>query len=545
MADWKDLVVAPQPLAVEAGAQVLADGGNAVDAAVTAAFTQGVTDPQMCGIGGFGSLHYFEAATGRHHVLQFLGTAGSLTRDSMWADLIEEEYRIGYGFRLRGYENDIGWQSVATPGTVAGLGEAHHRWGTRAWTSILAPATRLADEGFVLTPILTDRWRRPGTPGFALPLWRITNTLAAQRIFTKGGFAPLQMGERLVQKDYARSLRRIAEGGVEEFYRGVLGHELGNAIMSHGGYVTPDDLANYRVREPQPVVGQYRGLTIKTDPLPDGGATLVQMLNCLEHFDLRGMGFNSPRYIDTVSRVMQWAFADWTTRLGDPQFDPDMTATITNPQYAADAAKRIQAGEKFRVPRWPYHEPKDTTHISVVDQWGNCVSLTHTLGASSGVVVDGLGFQLNNAMNCFHPLPGRPNSVAPGKARLSGLSPSIVYRDGQPVIVIGAPGGTQIVTGVLQVLLNLIDFGMTPTEAVEAPRFDSQSDTIDLHARHPISTIHALQAMGHKVYREPYSYGSFGLVHVAVRDPQTGRWNGGADPGGAGMPLSSEQITWE
>ena len=222
-----------------------------------------------------------------------------------------------------------------------------------------------------------------------------------------------------------------------------------------------------------------------------------------------------------------------------------MTATLTDPQYAADAARRIQAGQKFRVPRWPYHEPKDTTHISVVDQWGNCVSLTHTLGASSGVVVDGLGFQLNNAMNCFHPLPGRPNSVAPGKARLSGLSPSIVYRAGQPVIVIGAPGGTQIITGVLQVLLNLVDFGMSPEEAVAAPRFDAQSDTIDLHARQPLSTVRALQAMGHKVYREPYSYGSFGLVHVAARDPQTGRWAGGADPGGAGMPLSSEQITWE
>ncbi len=540
---WKDLVVAPQPLAVDVGAAVLADGGNAVDAVIAAALTQGVTDPQMCGIGGFGSLHHYDAATGQHTVLQFLGTAGSLVRPDQWADMLEEEYRIGYGFRLSGYENDVGWQAVATPGTVAGLGEAHRRWGTRPWPDLIEPAATLAEEGFTITPTLSDRWRRPGTPGFAFPVWRITHTLAAQRIFTRDGFTPLQLGEKLVQKDYARSLRRIADGGAQEFYTGALGKELGQAIQGHGGYVTPNDLANYRLRTPQPVVGQYRGLTLKTDPLPDGGATLVQMLNCLSHFDLAALGHNSPRYVDLVSRVMQWAFTDWTTRLGDPLFDPDMTTTITDPQYAAGVAEQIRAGKKFHVPRFR-REPKDTTHITVVDQWGNCVSLTHTLGASSGAVVAGLGFQLNNAMNCFHPLPGRPNSLAPGKARLSGLSPTIVYRDQQPVIVIGAPGGTQIITGVLQVLLNLIDFGMTPTEAVSAPRFDSQSDWIDLHARHPVSTVRALEAMGHRVYREPYSYGSFGLVHVAVRNPQTGQWWGAADPGGAGMALSSEQMTW-
>lgn len=539
---FHDMVVAPQPLAVDVGAHILADGGTAIDAVIAAALTQGVSDPQMCGIGGFGSLHYYEAATGQQHVLQFLGTAGSLIRPDMWADLVVEEYRIGYGFRLKGYENDVGWQSVATPGTVAGLGEAHRRWATRSWASLVEPAAQLAETGFILTPYLSDRWRRPGTQGFAFPLWRLTNTTGAQRVFTKDGFTPYQMGERLVQKDFGRSLRRIAHHGPREFYTGALGRELGEASVRHGGYVTPDDLATYTVRTPAPVVGSYRGLTIKSDPLPDGGATLIQMLNCLEHFDLAGLGFNSPRYVDLVSRVMQWAFADWTTRLGDPLYDADLTDTITDKSYAAEAADRLRTGYKYSVPRWRPQEPKDTTHISVVDRWGNCVSLTHTLGASSGVVVDGLGFQLNNAMNCFHPIPGRPNSLAVGKARLSGMSPTIVYRDGTPIIVIGAPGGTQIITGVLQVLLNLIDFGMTPTEAVAAPRFDSQSHYIDLHARHSVATVRALEAMGHRVYHEPYSYGSFGLVHVAVRDPATGRWNGGADPGGAGMALSSEEI---
>lgn len=539
---WPDLVVAPQPLAVEVGATVLAEGGNAVDAAVAAALAQGVTDPQMCGIGGFGALQHYDAATGQTTSLQFPGTAGSLIRDDMWLPLLREEYRVGYGFRLSGYENDVGWQSVATPGTVAGLAEAHRRWGSQPWDRLVEPAARLAEEGFTLTPPLTDRWRRPGTPGFAFPLWRLTHTPAAARLFTRDGATPLQMGERLIQRDYAHSLRRLADEGPQDFYSGGLGRQLGQAIMGHGGYVTPDDLAAYRVRNPAPAIGHYRGLTVQSDPLPDGGATLIQMLHALEPFDLVSLGHNSPRYVDLVARTMQWAFADWTTRLGDPHFTTDLTPTITDPAYAAEAAARLATGEKFPVPRWQPPEHKDTTHITIVDRTGNCVSLTHSLGASSGAVVDGLGFQLNNCMNCFHPVPGLPNSLAVGKARLSGISPTIVTRDGQPVIVIGAPGGTQIITGVLQVLLNLIDFDMTPTEAVAAPRFDSQSHVIDLQARHPLATVRALQHMGHTVYREGFSYGSFGLVHVAVRDPQRGGWHGAADPGGAGMPLSSVQL---
>ena len=542
---WPDLVVAPQPHAVEVGARTLAEGGHAVDAAIAAALVQGVADPHECGIGGFGTMCVWDAEARRHTVLQFHATAGRLVRPDMWADLAREEYRTGYGFRLAGFENDIGWQAIATPGTVAGLGEAHRRWGRRPWAELVEPAARLAEDGFEITPALSDRWFHPATFGYAPFQWRLHHTSAAAAIFTRDGHTPLQLGDRLVQRDYARTLRRIAAAGPQEFYTGALGQTLGHAIEAHGGYVTSEDLAAYQVRAPEPVVGHYRGFTVKTDPLPSGGATLVQMLHALNHFDLASLGHNSPGYVDLVARVEQWAFADWTTRLGDPLFAPDLNAQITDLAYAAEAAARIQAGHKFSVPRWRAPEPKDTTHVTVVDRAGNCVSLTHTLGSSAGVVVDGLGFQLNNGMNCFHPLPGHANSIVPGKARLSGVSPTIVYRDETPVFVLGAPGGTQIITAVLQVLLNLIDFGMTPTEAVAAPRFDAQSDVIDTQARFPLATLHALEARGHKVAREPFSYGSFGLVHLAARDPLTGRWRGGADPGGAGMPLSSEQLLWE
>ncbi len=542
---WPDLVVAPQPFAVEAGARVLADGGNAMDAALTAALVQGVTDPQECGIGGFGSLHTWDAATRRHTALQFHARAGALVTPNMWANRVLEEYRTGFGFRLAGFENDVGWQAVATPGAVAGFGEAHRRWCSRPWSSLLAPAIGLAERGFPLSPHLADSWWHNAEFGFAPPTWRLTNTPAAAAIFTIDGATPRRTGDTLVQKDYAHTLRRLAESGPAEFYSSDIGQTLGRAIRAHGGYVTEEDLASYRVRERAPVVGVYRGLTIVSDPLPAGGATLVQMLNALSHFDLATLGHNSPRYIDVVARVMQWAFADWTTRLGDPEFAPDMTDAITAPDYAAQAAQQIRDGVKFAVPRLQPTESKDTTHINVVDQWGNIVSLTHSLGFSSGVVVDGLGFQLNNAMNCFHPLPGQANSIAPGKARLTGMAPTIVYRDETPVIVIGAPGGTQIITGVLQVLLNLIDFGMSPVEAVSAPRFDAQSDVIDTQARIPLATLAALEAIGHKVCREVYSYGSFGLVHVAQRDEATGLWRGAADPGGDGMALSSAHVKWQ
>ncbi|MFN8482686.1 MAG: gamma-glutamyltransferase [Anaerolineae bacterium] len=540
---WLDLVVAPQPLAVEVGAAVLADGGNALDAALTAAFVQGVTDPQECGIGGFGSLLYWDAATQRHAALQFHSRAGALATPDVWADRALEEYRTGFGFRLEGFENDVGWQAVATPGAVAGFGAAHRRWGSRPWADLLAPAIALAESGFTLSPHLADAWWHNAEFGFAPPTWRLTHTPAAAAIFTTDGATPYRTGDTLVQRDYARSLRRIAEDGADEFYTGQMGQALGRAIRGHGGFVTQDDLAAYQVRERAPVVGVYRGLTIVSDPLPAGGPTLIQMLNALGHFDLASLGHNSPRYIDLVSRVMQWAFADWTTRLGDPEFTADVTDEIMSPAYAAEAAQRIRDGARFAVPRLQPPEPKDTTHINVVDRWGNIVSLTHSLGFSSGVVVDGLGFQLNNAMNCFHPLPGRANSIAPGKARLTGMCPTLVYRDGQPVIAIGAPGGTQIITGVLQVLLNIVDFGMPPVEAVGAPRFDAQSEVIDAQARIPLATLRALETMGHAVCREPYSYGSFGLVHVAQRDPATGMWRGAADPGGDGMALSSQQVT--
>ncbi len=542
---WPDLVVAPQPLAVEAGAQVLAEGGNAVDAALAAAFVQGVTDPQECGIGGFGSLLYWDAAARSQTALQFHARAGALVTPDMWADSVMEEYRTGFGFRLAGFENDVGWQAVATPGAVAGFGEAYRRWGSRPWAALLAPAISVAERGFALSPHLADAWWHNAEFGFAPPTWRLTNTPAAAAIFTTDGSTPRRTGDTLLQKDYAASLRRLAERGPDEFYTGRIGQTLAQAIQGHGGYVTVGDLAAYRVRERAPVVGAYRGLTVASDPLPAGGATLIQMLNALAHFDLAALGHNSPRYIDLVARVMQWAFADWTTRLGDPEFAPDITDAVTSLEYAASAAQQIRGGAKFAVPRLQPNEPKDTTHINAVDRWGNIVSLTHSLGFSSGVVVDGLGFQLNNAMNCFHPLPGQANSIAPGKARLTGMAPTIVYRDGEPVIAIGAPGGTQIITGVLQVLLNIIDFGMSPIEAVAAPRFDAQSDVIDAHARIPLATLHALERMGHKVCREVYSYGSFGLVHVAQKDAATGLWRGAADPGGDGMALSSAQVIWQ
>jgi gamma-glutamyltranspeptidase/glutathione hydrolase len=308
-------------------------------------------------------------------------------------------------------------------------------------------------------------------------------------------------------------------------------------IARHGGFVTKEDLDAYVPRFHAPLRGAYRGYTVFTDPPPSGGMTLLEMLNIVEGYDLRTFGFNSEAYIDLLARTMQWAYRDWANHLADPDFVDVPVARLTSKEYAAEARHAIDRGEHLAVPRWRAAE-RGTTHISVVDHWGNAVALTHSLGDSSGVVTDGLGFQYNNCMKCFNPIPGQPNSIAAGKARVSGLCPTIIMKDGKPVLVIGAPGGTRITTGMFQTILNVLDFGMSATEAVAAPRFDCQGPTISVEARIPGTVCDGLRRRGHDIEQSPASYWPYPLVHATRIDPVTGALDGGADPRGEGMALT-------
>jgi gamma-glutamyltranspeptidase/glutathione hydrolase len=281
--------------------------------------------------------------------------------------------------------------------------------------------------------------------------------------------------------------------------------------------------------------GTYRGYRIASNPPPGGGTKLIEMLNILEHFDLAVMGHNSAGYISTIAEAMKIGAVDRDATHGDPKFVDVPVERLTSKAYAAGMAARIKRGEKTHVPRLKSREAADTTQVCTVDRNGMCVSLTHTLGTPSGVVTEGLGFMYNGAMGAFDPRPGRAGSIAPGKARMSSMAPSMVFRGDEPVFIVGAPGGTYITPSILQVVLNVIDFGMSAQEAVSAPRICATSDTIWLTNRILRSTEAELVRRGYPVKRSPFNFYFGGPHGIRIED---GRPDGGADPGRDGMALA-------
>ena len=528
------MVSAPQPEAVEAGLDILAAGGNVVDAAIGAALVQTAVDPQMCGIAGFGSMHLHLPERGVHELIDFHGRAPLATRPDMWADLILGECDDGFGFMLRDQVNEIGYQSMTTPLTIKAFDEALARHGTRRLSDLIGPAIEWCERGFPVRPHVHRFWMEPAMSGRIERVRVLRDYPATAKIYTKPGGSIHGVGELLRNPDMGRTYRRIAEHGVQDFYEGEIGHRIAEDMAAHGGLITLEDLAGCSTETTQPLWTTYRGHRVATNPLPGGGLLIVMMLNILEHFDLAAMGHDSPDYIATVSEAMKIATVEKDARMGDPRFVDVPLAELMSKDYAARMAERIRRGEKTRVPRANPggRESKDTTHVCVADGRGNCVSLTHSLGSSSGVVTDGLGFMYNNCMMVFDPRPGRPGSLAPGKARFSAMSPTIVFRGDQPFFIVGAPGGTTITMGNLQAILNAVDFGMNAQEAVSAPRFCATSDRIEVVNRILRSTQRALEARGYPVLRHAFSH-MFPLVH-AIRIVD-GRLDGGADPAGDGM----------
>lgn len=530
------MVCAAQPEAVEAGAEVLAKGGNAVDAAVATALVQTVVDPSMCGIAGFGSLQVLDPATGKNVCLDFHGRAPLATTPAMWEHLLEGESDDGFGFFLKGRINELGYGAITTPMTLRGLSEALrlHGSGKYKLPDLLDPAIKYARDGFAVRPHMSAFWSSVPTEGRAPMSDFLTWSPVPRKIYAPNGRV-LTTGEVLRNPDMANTLATVQERGVDDFYAGSIAAKIVADMKANGGLISADDLAKSMPEETKPLVGTYRDVTITTTPPPGGGVMLVEMLNILEHFDLKGMGHNSPQYIATVSEAMKIATVDKDTKVGDPRFIDVPLAELMSKDYAAKHAARIKAGEKTHVPRLKSKESKDTTHVCAVDRNGACATMTHTLGTPSGVITDGLGFMYNGAMAVFDPRPGRPGSLAPGKSRFSSMAPSILYRDGKPFLVIGAPGGTYIAMGILQAILNVVDFGMSALEAVSAPRFCTTSDTIQLTNRILRKTEQDLLARSYPVKRWPLNY-HFAGVH-AIR--MTGRTlDGGADPGRDGMALS-------
>ncbi|MGQ9554015.1 MAG: gamma-glutamyltransferase [Anaerolineae bacterium] len=531
------MIVAPQPIAVEEGAKVLMAGGNAIDAAVTCAFVQGIVAPQMCGIGGYVLLTLHPAGSGSDTIaLDAPALAGSKVTPAMWQDIVIRANPRGWGYFLKGKVNEMGYQSICIPGAVKGLAAILERWGTISWEQAIAPAARIAEEGFMVDSSLAAGWQEKAeTPEASSLLDLVMGNAEARRIYLKNG-GPYNAGETLRNPDYARTLRQLAELGADDFYLGDIADRISCDLAGNGSFVTTDDLAGYHLPLVQPVVGSYRGFRVASSPPPHGGPTLLAILNILEGYDLASLGHNSPEYIYLVSMAMKAAFADRNPYLGDPEFVDVPLVWMTSKERAAEWRQRIDADQPISV-SFTASESPHTTHVSVVDGQGNCVALTHSLGMSSGVITPGLGFMYNNSMVNFHPFPGHPNSIAPGKGRTTGMTPTIVYKDDKPVLVIGAPGATRIITSVAQVILNALDFGMSITEAVHAPRFDCQGDVIRCQARIP-EYICAEVRKRHAIERMPQSHGGLGLVHAIALDLQTGHLSGAADTGAGGMALA-------
>jgi gamma-glutamyltranspeptidase/glutathione hydrolase len=475
----KGIITAPQPEAVEAGADVLREGGNAVDAAVACALTQTAVDPLMCGLAGFGSMQVWMPGERVHACIDFHGRAPAAATPDMWEHLLRGEAEDGFGFLLEGSVNEIGYQSIMTPMTLRALATALERHGTRSLAQLIQPAIRYAEEGFLVRPHVSAFWNEVPGAGRVPHIEFVTRFPATRAIYCHEDGTPLKVGERLRNPDMGRTLRRIAEHGVDDFYTGGIAREIADDMARNGGLLSAADLAAVAPVDAEPLWGTYRGHRVATNQPPGGGIMLIEMLNILENFDLAAMGHNSPDYIATVSEAMKIATVDKDLRVGDPRFVEVPVAELTSKDHAARMAERIRRGERTHVPRLNRggEESKDTTHICVADGQGNIVSLTHSIGMPSGAVTPGLGFMYNGCMGVFDPRPGRAGSIAPGKARFTAMCPTILFRGEEPWFVIGAPGGTYITMGVLQGILNAVDFGMSAAEAVAAPRFCTTSDT--------------------------------------------------------------------
>lgn len=531
------MVACPQPEAAEAGIEVLQQGGNAVDAAIACALVQTVVDPLMCGIAGFGSLGVYLPGRGVHEYIDFHAPAPLATTDSMWAHLMEGQTRDGFGFVLKGRVNDVGYQSICTPGSLRAYEDAHRDYGRLDWRTILAPAIRWARDGYFVRPAMYAFWNDEGSMGRASNAERLAHTAAGRALYCRPDGTPKRIGDPVKNPAYADTLSRIAEEGADVFYRGAIADRIAADMKANGGLLSKRDLESYRPVRSKPLIATYRGHRVTTNQPPGGGLMLIQMLNILEAFDLKSLGHNSTAYIRLLSETMKRATNDKDKFIGDPAFVDVPVERLGSKSYAATLAEDIRRGTKAEVPRLSLAAPvsKDTTHVSVVDGDGNCVSMTHSLGMPSGVVTEGLGFMYNGCMGVFDPRPGQTGSAAPGKSRFSAMCPSIVFDPDGREMAIGAPGGTQIVMGVLQAILNVIDFGMTMQEAVSAPRFSSTSSAIDVSNRIPRMVMRPLEQEGYEVIRNPFGY-TIGWVH-AVRRTAEGL-EGAADPGRDGVALS-------
>lgn len=532
------MIVAPQPEAAEAGAEVLARGGNAVDAAIACAFVQGVVDPLMAGIGGFGSMQVYMPGKGVHEILEFYARAPLAARPDMWTDRMRGQSRDGFAFLLEGGRSEIGPLAVCTPGSLRGYETAMQRYGTMDWRDVMAPALEQAARGFMVRPHVHWYWTQDqsGT-GQVNTIDKLRFSETGRRLFFRPDGTVKRPGDIVVNPDMARTLALIAERGLDVFYRGEIAERIEADMKARGGLITRADLEAYALSVAPPIWGSYRGHRIATSPPPASGLSMLQVLHILETFDIGALEHGGVEHVRLLAEAMKRMTLDKDAHMGDPTYVEVPVERLISKDYAAGLAAKIRDGERARIVRPSRSSSRDTTHVSVVDRHGNAAALTHTLGSPSGMITDGLGFMYNGTMSRFDPRPGRPASIAPGKRRASSAAPTIVFKSDRPFIVIGAPGGTFIAPSLAQGIMNVIDFGMSMLEAVSAPRVVAVSDSIDVSNRIARRVTDALAADGYDVKRSWQSY-AFAALHGIRIDGR--RCTGGADPQRDGMAVSVE-----
>jgi len=496
------MVASVDAMATNVGVEILKQGGNAVDAAVAVGFALAVTHPQAGNLGG-GGFMMLRTASGRTTAIDFREMAPARASRDMFLD------KQGNADAKLSLTSHL---ASGTPGTVAGFALAAQKYGTLPLSTLLAPAIKLARDGIVVNDALADDLATYGKE-------TLINHDNSRAIFYKADGKPYQKGERLVQKNLARSLQLIAQNGPDAFYKGKIADEIADEMAQHGGLIGKADLAAYRAVERKPVSGTYRGYEVFSMPPPSsGGIHIVQILNILENFDLAKSGFGSADAMQVMAEAEKYAYADRSEYLGDPDFVKVPQQALISKAYAKTLAQQIDVNKarpssEIKPGKLEPYESNQTTHFSVVDKDGNAVAVTYTLNTyfGSGIVAGQSGILMNNEMDDFSAKPGTPNvyglvggeanAVQPAKRPLSSMSPTIVAKDGKTWLVTGSPGGSRIITTVLQMVVNSIDFGMNVAEATNAPRFHHQwlPDQLRVEKGFSPDTLRLLEAKGQHV----------------------------------------------
>lgn len=524
------MVASKHPLIGSTGIEIMRKGGNAVDAAVAAAFVDCVVEPAMNGIGGEGVMA-IHLETGENIIVDYVGRPAESCAPDMY-ELDPEGERPGWGWvAVKDDANIVGHRACTTPGTVAGLAAALEGYGTMSLDEVMRPAIRTAEEGFIVgwwtAASIFQRMRL----FWQFPEWRRIYLHDGQFPYLPYGRGARAPRERLVNRDLARSLRSIAEEGPNAFYRGWIAKSIAEEMERSGGLITLEDLAVYEpiIHEPEP--GSYRGNTVVYDPT-HAGTTVMEILNILEGYDLAVSGFGTAETIHLLAEAIGLAYADRFEYMGDPGYVDVPQRALVSKEYAEELRGRISLERSMEIaPGNPSPHEDCTTALTVVDKARNAVVVNQTLvnAFGCGVVVPGTGIVMNNAMYGLNPEPGHANSIDGRKRRIQNVCPTILLKEGKSFMTIGAPGGRAIQTSIVQTIVNVVDFGMDIQTAIEAPRMTREVGEIQLDSRFSQKAHDRLVDIGHKVAYIDKELWSWARPVSIVVDPEKNLLYGGVE----------------